>query len=208
MQGCYCIHQLLLNTEREGGGLEWINIGGECHGNYVVFCSRSFVFDTSLRLSFVNNDRNRRFVLIKHSWELLPFCCTLSYSRVTLIVPACQPGLEGMENLRGNLRKFSEFWEETFQNEVSLGGSSTKKGYPAADPHQYHFCCIPSPAELSQRTQFDMSKQLIVINRRFRHHHCHWCCYHVWNGKDIPPELRSFCCDIKICSDLRTFWET
>ena len=41
-----------------GGGLEWINIGGMCLGNYVVFCSLSF-FDTSLRLSFVNNDRNR-----------------------------------------------------------------------------------------------------------------------------------------------------
>ena len=41
-----------------GGGLEWINIGGICLSNYVVFCSLSF-FDTSLRLSFVNNDRNR-----------------------------------------------------------------------------------------------------------------------------------------------------
>ena len=56
---CYCIHQLLLNTEREGGGLEWINIGGKCLGNYVVFCSLPF-FDTSLRLSFINHNKYRR----------------------------------------------------------------------------------------------------------------------------------------------------
>ena len=62
-----------------GGGLEWINIGGICLGNYVVFCSLSF-FDTSLRLSFIHNDRNRRFVLIKHSRERVPVCCTLSFS--------------------------------------------------------------------------------------------------------------------------------
>ena len=30
----------------------------------------------------------------------------IATSRVTLIVPACQPGWEKMENLRGNLRKF------------------------------------------------------------------------------------------------------
>ena len=40
---------------------------------------------------------------------------------MALIVPACQPGWEEMENLRGNLRKF-----EITQNEVSLGGSPTK----------------------------------------------------------------------------------
>ena len=45
--------------------------------------------------------------------------------RVTLIVPACQSGLEEMENLRGNLRKFDGILEEIIQNEVSLGGSPT-----------------------------------------------------------------------------------
>ena len=46
-------------------------------------------------------------------------------TRVALIVPACQPGWEEMENLRGNLKKFEEIWEEIIQNEVSLGGSHT-----------------------------------------------------------------------------------
>ena len=41
--------------------------------------------------------------------------------RVTLIVSACQPGWEEIENLRGNFRKI----EEIIQNEVSLGGSPT-----------------------------------------------------------------------------------
>ena len=47
--------------------------------------------------------------------------------RVTLVVPACQPGWEEMENLRGNLRKFKDFLEEIIQNEVSLGGNPTFK---------------------------------------------------------------------------------
>ena len=83
--------------------------------------------------------------------------------------------------------------------------------YPVRDHHhhQYHIRCIPSPAELSQRTQFDMSKQLIVINRRFRHHHCHWCCYHGWHGRDIPPELRSFVAILRfvaICALFGKLW--
>ena len=47
--------------------------------------------------------------------------------RVDSIVPACQPGWEEMENLRGNLGEFEENWEEIIQNEVSLGGSPTNK---------------------------------------------------------------------------------
>ena len=48
-------------------------------------------------------------------------------TRVALIVPACQPGWEEMENLRGNLKKFEEIWEEIIQNEVGLGGNPTIK---------------------------------------------------------------------------------
>ena len=48
--------------------------------------------------------------------------CPMDYTRVTLIVSACQPGWEEMENLRGNLRGNKE---GMIQNEVSLGGSPT-----------------------------------------------------------------------------------
>ena len=47
------------HREGGGGGLEWINIGGICLGNYVVFCSLPFC-DTSLRLSFINHNKYRR----------------------------------------------------------------------------------------------------------------------------------------------------
>ena len=49
---------------------------------------------------------------------------------MALIIPACQPGWEEIENLRGNLRNlkiYEEIWEEIIQNEVSLGGSPTIK---------------------------------------------------------------------------------
>ena len=49
----------------------------------------------------------------------------IATSRVTLIVPACQPGWEKMQNLRGNLRKFEEIWEDIIQDEISLGGIPT-----------------------------------------------------------------------------------
>ena len=46
------------------------------------------------------------------------------HCRVTLIVPACQPGwwLEGNGEFE---RKFEEFLEEIIQSEVRLGGSPT-----------------------------------------------------------------------------------
>ena len=50
---------------------------------------------------------------------MLPVC------RVALIVPACQPGWEEMENLRGDFRKFEEMLEEIIWNKVSLEGSPT-----------------------------------------------------------------------------------
>ena len=51
-------------------------------------------------------------------YTILP--CPMDYTRVTLIVSACQLGWrwEEMANLRGNLRGI-------IQNEVSLGGSPT-----------------------------------------------------------------------------------
>ena len=45
---------------------------------------------------------NQKYITDRHSWQWNP----MALSRVTLLVPACQPGLEEMENLRGNLRKF------------------------------------------------------------------------------------------------------
>ena len=48
----------------------------------------------------------------------------MAQTRVALVVPACQPSWEEIENLRGNLRGNRE---EIIQNDVSLGGSPTIK---------------------------------------------------------------------------------
>ena len=61
-----------------------------------------------------------------HIWEKhWMYFAYIGRIRVTLIVSACQPGWEEIENLRGNFRKIEEIWEEIIQNEVSLGGSPT-----------------------------------------------------------------------------------
>ena len=57
-----------------------------------------------------------------HLYMYTTLPCPMDYTRVTLIVSACQPDWEEMENLRGNLRgnKEGEFrmksaWEEAPQ---------------------------------------------------------------------------------------------
>ena len=43
-----------------------------------------------------------------HLYMYTTLPCPMDYTRVTLIVSACQPDWEEMENLRGNLRKVEE----------------------------------------------------------------------------------------------------
>ena len=45
--------------------------------------------------------------------------------RVTLIVPSCHPGWEEMENLRGNLIKIEEIWEEIIPTQDRMRGRAT-----------------------------------------------------------------------------------
>ena len=48
-------------------------------------------------------------------------------TRVTLVVPACQPGWEEMENLTGNLRKFEKIWENLRKFEKRFGRKFERK---------------------------------------------------------------------------------
>ena len=95
---------------REGeGGLEWINIGGICLGNYVVFCSLPF-FDTSLRLSFINHNKYRKL----SSPNILGNLC---HFVVHFHVPHFQSA---------NPRYFLIFWHKLEKNQYLTTKSQTR----------------------------------------------------------------------------------
>ena len=61
----------------------------------------------ALSVSMVfNADLTHSYLVCVGKEELFRYI--LDLTRVTLIVPACQPGWEEMKNLRGNLRKLEE----------------------------------------------------------------------------------------------------
>ena len=88
----------------------------------------------ALSVSMVfNADLTHSYLLCVGKEELFRY--VLDLTSLTLIVPACQPGWEEMENLRENLRKFDEMKvnlrkveeirEEIILNEVRMRGRAT-----------------------------------------------------------------------------------
>ena len=69
----------------------------------------------------LRNEKKHRKNHNHHAWVLI---------RVTLIVPACQPGWEEMENLRGNLRTFEGVWG-------GLRGNNSEWSQPGMKPYDW-----------------------------------------------------------------------